>query len=502
MKKTLRFAFFFFSCLALLLLSGCSGGSDKTTDPRIGYEFPEAASYGDLTWTDAFVAAHDKFSREYAFGEWKGVDWAGLSARFLPRITQAQAAGDEKAYYLALHEYVYAIPDGHISLHPADSPVRHALAGELAGGGFGMAAAELDDWRVIAAAVVPEGPADQAGIAIGAEIVSWGGVPVRTAIERIDVGAVPFKALTGAVGGESPQATREHYRLEQVRLLTRAPIGRSVQVVFRNPGSATTRTAELTAFDDAGKGLSLVDFARRPVMSDEIEYEIRPEGYGYVQVRIELDLTNPETYPIRIFQDFQKVIAAFVAAGVPGVILDLRGNYGGSDRLAADMCGFFSSTPAFYEEQEYYDRRTGRFLRYTADESSATPFVDNIPVTPQTPLYGGPVVVLVNPGTISSGEGPAMCIGRLPQGRVIGFHGTNGSFGMVGGAIGLPGGYAINYPYGRSVDRNGVVQLDSRNGIGGVAPDPRVPKTLEHVLAYAAGTDVELEYAIRYLRGF
>lgn len=66
----------------------------------------------------------------------------------------------------------------------------------------------------------------------------------------------------------------------------------------------------------------------------------------------------------------------------------------------------------------------------------------------------------------------------------------------------MPGGYTIDYPFGRSVDVNGVVQIDSANGSGGVSPNPRVPKTLENVLAFAAGTDVELQYAIKYLRGY
>jgi carboxyl-terminal processing protease len=95
-----------------------------------------------------------------------------------------------------------------------------------------------------------------------------------------------------------------------------------------------------------------------------------------------------------------------------------------------------------------------------------------------------------------------MGISRLPDGAVIGFGGTNGSFGMVGAEIALPGGYTLGYPFGRSVDHNGVVQLDSRNGVGGVAPDLRVPKTLENLLAFAAGTDVELQYAVKYLRGY
>ena len=92
-----------------------------------------------------------------------------------------------------------------------------------------------------------------------------------------------------------------------------------------------------------------------------------------------------------------------------------------------------------------------------------------------------------------------MAISRLPNGRVIGFHGTDGSFGMTGGEITMPGGYTIEYPYGRSLDQNGVIQMDSKNGIGGVAPNPRVPMTQENVLAFAAGTDVELQYAIDYL---
>ena len=51
----------------------------------------------------------------------------------------------------------------------------------------------------------------------------------------------------------------------------------------------------------------------------------------------------------------------------------------------------------------------------------------------------------------------------------------------------MPGGILIGYPFGRSVDRDGRIQLDSRGGVGGVAPDVRVPRTLENVLAFAAG---------------
>jgi carboxyl-terminal processing protease len=472
----------------LFLMMGCSGGDIVAA----GFTLPDKPDYSTLSWTDAFKSAHDKLAREYPFSTWKGMDWPGLYSRFLPRIQQAEDARDEKAYYLALHEYIFSIPDGHVSLTASNTTTLTSVSLERAGGGFGLAVAELDDHRVIAAAVASGDTAALAGITPGAEIVSWGGVAARTAIGRIDVGAIPYRTLTYefSPNSESPRATSEFYRLEQARLLVRGPLDSSITVEFRNPGSADLQTATLKAGFDDGRTFSLLNFAARPFFSDQVNYRIM-EGYGYIRLRAEIDLSDYSRYPTGVFQKFQEAITSLVAAGVPGVILDLRGNYGGSDQLAADLCGFFYSSQQIYEHQVIYDKRDGSF-----------PVVDEITISPQTPHYGGSVVVLVNPGTISSGEGPAAYLKKLPNGAVIGFHGTNGSFGLAGGEIMMPGGYKIKYPYGRSVDQYGVVQLDSRNGIGGVAPNPRVPKTLENVLAFAAGTDVELQYAIKYLRGY
>jgi carboxyl-terminal processing protease len=465
-----------------------------------GYTFPEPADYGSLPWSEAFLAAHKKLSKEYAFGEWKSVDWDGLLAGFLPRIQKAEAEGDEKAYYLALHEYLFSIPDGHVSLTSKDPAVPLALAKEVAGGGFGLAAAELDDGRIIAAGLVPGGPAAAAGMTPGAEILSWNGVPVKTALDRINLGTMPYKKLTNAVGGANPPSTDEGRRLEQLRLFTRGAVGQKIEVEFKNPGSAVTLSASLAAVDDGGFSLSLVDFASRPEFSDKVDYRILPEGFGYILVRVELDFANPG-YPASIYERFGEAVSSFIEAGVPGIVLDLRGNYGGSDELAADICGFFYESPAFYEIQEFYDGRDGRFLPLTISERNPEMAMENLMINPQDPYFSGPVAVLVNPQTKSSGEGIPMGISRLPQGKVIGFGGTNGSFGMAGGQIRLPGGYGIAYPFGRSVDAEGVVQLDSRMGLGGVAPGLRVPKTYENVMAFASGVDVELEYAIRYLSG-
>ena len=492
-------------CLGALLLGDTCGRAEATgsppVDPREGFQFPLSADLSALSWTEAFEAAHGKLSREYAFGEWKSISWTDLRARFLPRIRRALQEKDERAYYLALLGYVCSLPDGHVKLKAETTSVPAALAAERAGAGFGLAAAGLEEGQIIAAAILPKGPADRAGIRQGAEILAWGNEPVERALEGIDPATVPLKTLTGAFGGESPQATEAHRRLERIRLLPRAPAGAEVEAVYRNPGEAHPRIVRLVAEDDGGWTLSRVDFARRAELSDRVEHRILPGGFGYVRLGLELDLADPEHYPEGIFRQFQEAIRSFVAADAPGVVVDLRGNYGGSDRLAADLAGFFLDGPSFYEAQEYYDGRTGGFLRITFDERNLSdPVVDCISMEPQSPRYAGPVAVLVNPGTVSSGEGLAMGIRRAPRSRVVGFFGSNGSFGMVGGLIRMPGGYLIGYPFGRSVDREGRIQLDSRNGVGGVHPDVRVPRALEYVLAFAAGTDGELLHALYCLR--
>ena len=500
--------------LVLGMLSGCSALSEtgkgseafSTTkpvalqpekeievNPLEGFTLPDPADLSNLSWSEAFMQVHAKLAKEYAFTDWKGVSWPDLLDYFLPRIKQAEANQDEKAYYLALHEYIYSIPDGHISLTAHEPAVLTEICREQVGGSYGLAVAELDDWRVVAAVVVSGGPAALAGMETGAEIVAWDEIPAQTAISSVDIAVLPYRMLTAefSPSGESSKATTVLRRLEQAKLLTRGPVGRTVAVSFRNPGVEETRTEKLSAVldaDPAVSSLNALNFAARPEFSSQVDVDIR-EGFGYIRLRAEVDMSDFSVYPTAIFQAFQNALTLFVDTKIPGVIIDLRGNYGGSDELVSDLCGFFYDSMIAYEYLELYDKRTDSFLK-----------VGGYPITPAVPTYTGPVVALVNPGTISSGEGLAAGISHLVNGAVIGFHGTNGSFGIAGGEILLPGDYLVKYPYGRSVDSFGVVQLDSRNGMGGVIPTWRIPKTIENILAYAKGDDVEFAYAVKYLR--
>ena len=78
---------------------GAEMKSEGAEDPGEGFTVPDKANYTDLGWAEAFSAANGKLSREYAFTDWKRVDWSALSARYLPLIEQAEASHDEIAYY-------------------------------------------------------------------------------------------------------------------------------------------------------------------------------------------------------------------------------------------------------------------------------------------------------------------------------------------------------------------------------------------------------------------
>jgi carboxyl-terminal processing protease len=479
--------------IATMLLSGCWSGTNPI-DPRQGFTLPDSADYSALNRVLAFTKAHQKLTQEYALTDWKGIDWDALFQRHLAKVEQAASENNPGAYFSAVQGYLFEIDDGHVTLPRsiANSALIDGLIAQQSGASYGLGLAELDDGTVIVAKVTEGGSAASAGINAGAQILTWNSQAITAAIS-----AVPLGSLAAA----THMAVAPHQRLEQTRLLSRSRAGTTISVEYRNPGATGARLALLQARSDGLAGLNLLDLAPPPSQADEdaIISSTTKSGFGYIRLVALAHIQDLSASPADIWDKFQSAVDGFNRAGVPGLIVDIRGNHGGFDDLAADICGFFTQAPTVYEVTEWFDKRSGAFIRYTISGKTGE-MIDALMINPQSPQFLRPVVVLVNPRTISSGEGLAKCINEQPTGAALGFHGTRGSFALAGGAIALPDGLSLHYPYGRSVDANGIVQLDSRNGLGGVTPRIRVPKTFDNIMAYATGVDVELRYAIDYLQ--
>ena len=435
---------------------------------------PETPDFSQLAWPAAFEKLHAHLSRAYAMGELKRVDWQALHDATAPRIDAAARTGDRAAYYRALREYLWALHDGHVDLSGDDGGAREAAIK----GGFGFALIRLDDGQTIAHVLMPNGPAAAQSMQWGATILQWNGIKIDEAVARAET-----------IWASSPPATAEGARLAQLKLLTRAPVGTQVTVAFKNPDDASPRTVQLVAVDDKFEPLRLAGQSQSFSLRDtNIDWRVLNENVGYVKIRGELP-TLPQLLPD---STMRRAMKAFIAAGVTGIVIDVRGNVGGADKLVSRMMGYFVDRPLFYEQATLYDDATARFER----EASGTLWT-----TPREPHFGGPIAVLVDDRCVSSGEGFALVARQRAGGHVVGFYGTYGSFGMSGAEVLMPGGLTVDYPNGQSLDANGHVQIDSNWELaGGIVPDVRVPLTMENIRAqFKGGRDVVLEAAVTLL---
>lgn len=466
----------------------------STQAPGAGaFSFPSQGDFSGMRWTQAFFAMHDFFSHTYAFGEWKRIPWDKMAAAYGRRIAESEAAGDKDAYRIAMVEYLKEIPDGHVKLATDVSDLKDRFIG----GSYGLGLARLDDGSIVAAAVRPDGPAGKAGVPAGARIVSWNGAPADKALLAADT-----RWFRNA-------ATLDDLNLERLLGMARAPVGARATIAYEPPRSsadAGIAMADIAAERDGYADLGLFDPAPVPSMTElrkNVVWRIDGDGIGYLRIYHVIHFDDITKYPTEVTAPVAEALTAFKKAGVDKLILDLRGNRGGSDQVGADISGLFAGEKSFYERTAWYNASSGRFdLAYSDLFAQTFALSDKaLWVIPGEPRFAGEIVVLVNPATISSGEGIALAIGRLPNANVMGFYGTHGSFGLIPWPVAMPEGIDFEYPIGRSLDASGRIQVDADwSGSGGVQPTARVPLDAEAAAAYASGVDVELAYAREWLR--
>ena len=209
---------------------------DRAARQVLDLHEPEAAAINDfsaLAYSEAFTAMVELFRREYAFSELYELDWDALEATYAPRFAEAEAAEDTDAYALAMRDFLWEIPDGHVSMPLA--PLSD-LFREETDGGLGLSLSELDDGRIVVSFLLDGSPAANAGIELGAEILAWDGGTVQEAMEREFVWA--HQALS----------TEHTLRLQQLRYITRFPLGAEVEITY--PQSGKRGSEQSATLDD------------------------------------------------------------------------------------------------------------------------------------------------------------------------------------------------------------------------------------------------------------
>jgi C-terminal processing protease CtpA/Prc len=178
------------------------------------------------------------------------------------------------------------------------------------------------------------------------------------------------------------------------------------------------------------------------------------------------------------------MIQRAVDDGIPGIIIDMRNNGGGSGFLADQMAAYFFQEELPLGNRGRYDEDTNDF--YFAPHEART-FI----LPPEELRYDGDVVVLVGPSCASACEFFSYDMTINDRATIIGQYPTAGLGGGVEDFF-MPEGLRIRMTVARSVDPQGSIHIEGR----GVVPDVRVPVTEETLFAEG---DPVLDAAINYL---
>jgi C-terminal processing protease CtpA/Prc len=425
----------------------------------------QPADYTNLSYTAAFDALIDQMRREYSFTEYKGVDWDALYEEFAPRIAEAEANNDAAAFQFAIRDFTWSIPDGHVG---ANLPLTNGEFFTNTDGGLGMAIRETDDGRVIVNYLTPGGPAENAGIQLGAEIFAWNGVPILEALPEVVTYAAPY-------------STSHNRRLQELRYITRSVVGSEVEVKYQNPDSEETQTAVMISVDERDSWrFSSIARGSAPPTALPVEFSVLDSGYGYARVN-----TFSEN-PTILLSNWEWMVKTLNANNIPGLVIDLRWN-GGGYNLYNQLAGYFTREEVIVGTSANYVPGSG-----TPDEFFVDPIdIDKIRPNPDGIYYDGKIVVIVSPNCASACEFFGYALSLLDNVTVVGFYPTAGLGGNIT-PVYLPDGLYFQFTTGRALDAEGNIRLE---GIG-VVPDIDVPVNEETLFAEG---DVLLDTAVAHL---
>lgn len=385
----------------------------------------DVIDYADLPCDQMIPALIDRVASVYPFTDLYGIDWPALRAQL---VASANLARDARDCELIVREFGNAIPDGHVNFYLP------ALRSEI-NGTLGMLLTPLSDGRIAVGNLGRGGPAQRAGIAIGAVILAWDGRPIEA-------------ALTDVVLQTSNASTPHALLAQRLWNLNRGPFGSSVTITYQNPGAAPA-TLTLTRADPQPLA--------RPTPTPPVTGNVLPSGVGYIRIEQFISMSQ--------LNAFDAAVTALIERGAPGIILDVRANPGGFSQISDAMAS------RFFEE--------GFLIGRQVQEGRLT---FQMQVDPRPPIFSGPVAVLVDVNTASAGELFAYTFASTGRGLIVGSTPSGGLAGTVsGGQYLLPGGAFIQVPTGNLLDDQGREIVEGK----GVPPDVLVPVTVESLVTGA-----------------
>ncbi len=364
-----------------------------------------------------------------------GVDWRAVRSRYEPL---ALAAPNDEAFWDVLDKMTGELRDAHTRV---ESPRRVALRKEDAAITLGFSFAPIDG-RLIVSSVNRDSDAWWAGVRPGMAVITIAGIPAMEEYEHLE-------AETRLDSTERSRHARA------LRRLLGGEYGTKVTFTFER--------ADATRFD--------ATLSRRRISTAGMEtHRILPSGFGYLRFT-EWSITTTA----RALHGLGELAKA------PGLVIDLRGNPGGSAHAVNLMLERFFSKPT----------EVGRVITRNGEPVSlffgaVEIFKLKRVVEGSRDAYKGPVAIILDAQSASASELVSGTMQAAGRARIVGEPSCGCLLGFLGYAR-VPGGADLAYSEVGFILSNGK-RIEGE----GVIPDVPVPMTLADL---RMGRDRALEEA-------
>ncbi len=448
------------------------------------------AGYRAPDYVKEFKECFKLMEEHYILAEHKGIDWDKLYEEYLPKFESADKNHDEIENYIAWIELCAEFNDGHVCYVPAknyEDKLVKALDRVL-GNDYGLALMSLSDGRVAAVNVEVGGEAEKAGIRNGTIITGWDGKNPAELGEGLTEYA--FTAF-------ADKDNEEFYRV----LFGAGTGGDTVSVSFLDEsGAEKTAVLPKNGAYYSGRMEGALEIIDQGLEMGHLTWQKLDEKT--VALRVKMMMDDFKSASTGDFESFKSRISntlyAFKEEGVENIVIDLRGNGGGSGYMVMAMASLFAPEGEHYyatdglwnDELGSYvtDPETGKYL-----EGEKNYF------TGENILGEGKIIILVNSSAISAADHLVKVLQGFENITVMGFTEPNGSAqGVVG--IETENG-ALSFSNSLLLDENGDIFIDSDTSMESgddvdikIAFDETAVKAL-----FEDGEDYVLQKALEYL---
>jgi carboxyl-terminal processing protease len=408
---------------------------DPTVSPVDVVPSPAARALTTEGRQEAFDFVWQTVNERYHDRTLNGVDWKAAAEKYRPL---ALAARDDEAFWDVLDRMAGELKDSHTRV---ESPRRVELRKRDESVTLGFSFVPLEG-KLAITSVHTDSDAWWAGVRPGMSLAKIGDEPAEAAYRR-------YLAETRL------SSTDRARHMTALRRLLTGDLGTGVRLTFERADGSRIEG----------------QFTRRRVVSRPFAtHRILPSGYGYLRL---------SQWTVGVMPTVLEGVEAL--RNTPGLVIDLRGNPGGSVHAVNAMLSRF-----FTKKTDLGDvtTRTGRPVSLLFGTVEIIKLKQEVEGRPDA--YKGPVVILVNAGSGSGSElfaGTMQAVGRA---TVVGEPSCGCLLGFLGYAR-VPGGAELAY------SEVGFVMANGRKIEGmGVQPDRPVPLTLADL---RAGRDRALEEA-------